>query len=597
MSDRIKWEDIKVKGSEKGAKKTTCPNCSHERKKKNDPCLYVNFESGVAKCFHCMALSFRDDNTVEYEKTYTLPPQNWMNYTNLSEKLVKWFRDVRVIRQDTLIHFGVGEEKAYQPQKQKECNSIVFNYFEGDKVVNKKFRTADKAFTQSKGGKSILYNVNSLIGAETAYIVEGEMDVLAMYEIGVKECVSIPNGANDNDDYWINSEKYLKDVKEFIIATDNDEKGIIIRDKIAQRLGRYRCKYISFEHKDANGELIKGDLRESIKEAKRFPVSGTFTVDDLMPSIMDLHKNGMPETIKIKSDGWQQFNEVFSVMRGHLITGTGIPSHGKSTFSENIVLRYLYDYDMKASLFSPEHSPMALHQANLIQKAVGKPFFSDMDGFTRATPTDVQRYKEWANEKIYLTAPDDGEFPTWGWLFDKFKEQMYSYGIDIFVVDAFNKLGFDKGKSGKSAIDEVLTKLTMFAQMHNVMVFLIAHPTKMQKDERGNYSIPTLYDCSGSADFRNQTHDGFAVHRFFGNEMEEGYTKFVNLKTKYSFQGKIGGEVDFSYHLPTARYYPRGTSPDITDYTIPKNKPEQKSFSLQPNIDFDNLQQESEAPF
>jgi hypothetical protein len=31
---------------------------------------------------------------------------------------------------------------------------------------------------------------------------------------------------NDNDNYWINSEKYIKDIKKFFyIATDNDEKG------------------------------------------------------------------------------------------------------------------------------------------------------------------------------------------------------------------------------------------------------------------------------------------------------------------------------------------------------------------------------------
>lgn len=599
MSDRIKWDDIEVKGSQSGVKKTTCPNCSHERRKKNDPCLYVNFESGVAKCFNCSALSFRDSNTDQtpQERAYVLPPQNWMNYTNLSENLVKWFRDVRRIRQDTLIHFKIGEEKVYQPQKLKECNSIVFNYFEGDSVVNKKFRTADKAFTQSKGGKAILYNVNSLIGSETAYIVEGEMDVLAFYEIGIENVVSIPNGANDNDDYWKNSEKYLKDIKEFVIATDNDEKGIIIREKIAQRLGRFRCKFLAFEHKDANGELINADLRESVKNVQRFAVSGTFTVDGLMPEILDLHKNGMPDTIKVNATDWSNFNRVFTVMRGHLVTITGIPSHGKSTFSENLILRYVYDHEMKCSLFSPEHSPMALHQANLIQKAVAKPFFSDMDGFPRVTIADIERYKNWANEKVYLTAPEDGNFPTWSWIFDKFKEQMYSYGVDLFVIDAFNKLAFDEGKSGKSAIDEVLTKLTMFAQMHNVIIMLIAHPTKMQKDTMGNYSIPTLYDCSGSADFRNQTHDGFVIHRIFENENEEGYTRFINLKTKYSFQGEIGAHVDFKYHVPTARYYPRGHNPDLTDYTKPKEMPQQVSLALSPNIDFDNLQIEEDAPF
>ena len=73
-------------------------------------------------------------------------------------------------------------------------------------MVNKKYRDAEKNFTLSKDGKPMFYNINNIIGKETAYIVEGEFDVLALYEIGIKNAISVPNGANDNDNYWINSE-------------------------------------------------------------------------------------------------------------------------------------------------------------------------------------------------------------------------------------------------------------------------------------------------------------------------------------------------------------------------------------------------------
>ena len=57
---------------------------------------------------------------------------------------------------------------------------------------------------------------------------------------------------------------------------------------------------------------------------------------------------------------------------------------------------------------------------------------------------------------------------------------MYSFGIDIFVIDAFNKVLLPKGNKLEE-INIVLTKLTHFAQSNNVIVFLVAHPTKMQK--------------------------------------------------------------------------------------------------------------------
>ena len=126
----FEWDQITVRGNRSGVKKTTCPACSHDRKKKSDPCLYVNFTTGTAKCFNCDRLAFDESNKIEttFKKDYVLPPQQWMNYTNLSDNLVQWIFKERKITQNTLNQFQVGEEKVWQPAKQKEMNSIVFNY-------------------------------------------------------------------------------------------------------------------------------------------------------------------------------------------------------------------------------------------------------------------------------------------------------------------------------------------------------------------------------------------------------------------------------------------------------------------------------------
>jgi len=132
-------------------------------------------------------------------------------------------------------------------------------------------------------------------------------------------------------------------------------------------------------------------------------------------------------------------------MMGHLVTVTGIPSHGKSNFTEWYVLNLVHDYNLKASFFSPEHTPMSLHQTTFIQKAIGRNFWNDVDGLPRITETDIERYADWANEKLYITSPERGEVATWEWLIDKFKEQLYSYGVNIFVIDAFNKVQMPSG--------------------------------------------------------------------------------------------------------------------------------------------------------
>ena len=170
------WDLIQTNKTN-GTAKLKCPACTDTRKNKQDRSLYVNFNSGVGKCFNdgCSALFFKDSIEKSIVKeNYTLPEQTWRNYTTLSDNLVKHVETERKINQYTLNHFNVTEEKYYQPALSKEVNNIVFNYFEGDVLVNKKYRSGNKKFTQSKNGKPIFYNINSIIGETECYITEGE---------------------------------------------------------------------------------------------------------------------------------------------------------------------------------------------------------------------------------------------------------------------------------------------------------------------------------------------------------------------------------------------------------------------------------------
>lgn len=579
MQNFIDWNVLDFRKSQ-GKEKLRCPSCDESRSDKKDKSLLVNHNDGYGKCFYCDALTFKESKSNE-ERTkvdFKIPSQNWRNYTSLSDKMVKWLES-RKIPQSTAIDLGWTEETHYQPALSKNVTNLVFNFFEGETLVNKKYRSANKKFTQSAGTKSIFYNINAAIGSDEVYIVEGEFDVASLHSIGIKNVISVPNGANDNDQYWEQSESYLKSVKRFVIAVDNDEKGKELKDRIAQRLGRWRCSYIEWNGKDANDDLISGVLEKTAKDKKRFPVSGTFNVNELMPEILDLYDNGLPKTFYPKDRCFAGMKDVFSVMRGQLNVSTGIPSHGKSSFTDWYVLNLIKDYDLKASWFSPEHNPMSLYQTNIIEKVTGKNFWGKCNGneVERVTKEDIKNYEEWANERIYLTDAINGDFPTWDWLFEKFKEQMYSYGIDIFIIDAFNKVLLEKGNRLEE-ISKVLTKLTHFAQSNNVFIFLVAHPTKMQKNEKGIYSVPTLYDVSGSADFRNMTHNGYTIYRHFGtDDNPDEFTEFINMKTKFSFQGSMEKSVRFEYCLENGRFYSNGIEPK---YNMIEGEPERSEKEL-----------------
>lgn len=552
----INWKDISTKNKISGTIKTTCPNCSEGRKKKNDPCLSVNLDKGLAKCWHCENISIRDFK--ESHKKYDLPDQQWRNYTGLSDNIVKWFKS-RGISQKTLIETKITEEKYYQPAKQKEMTNIVFNYFEGDVLRNKKYRSSAKDFTQSKNAKKIFYGINDVIGAEECYIVEGEMDKLSMWEIGIKNVISVPNGAKDSSDYFENCEDYLQSIKKFYIAVDMDGPGLSLEQNLIKRLGKYRCVRVNFKNKDANEDLMESPLllEEGLKNLTEYPIDGTYTAKDIEEDIYNLYDNGYDETLNA-GPAFRGMNEVFSLVRGQLTTVTGIPQHGKSNFIEWYVLNMIKSHDLKASFFSPEHFPMAMHQSTFIEKTIGKPFMYSKN-HDRLKRDEIKDYNEWSKTRIYLTIPEKAEIPTWDWLFSKFEEQIYRYGIDLFIIDAFNKVKMKDGSLFE--INQVLARLTFFCQMHSVNVFLIAHPTKMKMDDQtGKYKIPSLYDVKGSGDFYDQSHNGITVYREY--DVEDPHTRVVITKAKYRFQGEQGAEQKFKYNSANGRFYEYGEHPD-----------------------------------
>lgn len=579
MKELIQWSEIDLKNKTSGAIKALCPKCSHTRKKKNDPCLSVNIDKGMAKCWNCEAISIRD---IQEKKTYNTPPQNWQNYTSLSKQFVDFFQS-RGISQKTIIENRITQETSFIPNEGSKVLCIAFNYFEGGKLLNKKFRSLKKGFMQVKDAKKVFYGLNDIVGCDEVYIVEGEMDKLAMYEHGIKNCISVPNGANDLNDIFQTCENYLKDIKKFFIAVDMDEPGEKLEKELIKRLGKHRCERIQFSGKDANEDLVNLKIEAALKNPKPYPVEGTFTANDVAEEINNLWENGFEKPLKPKGQQWRELNKIFSTLLGQLTVVTGIPTHGKSNFIEDYLINLANDNDLKLSFYSPEHLPMEMHHAQLIEKYTGKPFFNSTLEVEKVKKSEIEAYKNWSAKSLFLTVPEKGVTADWDWLIETFKQQIFRFGIDVFCIDAFNKVR-KKNSDSLGELSEILSRLTLFCQQYNVSIFLVAHPTKMQKDESGvRFKIPTLYDVKGSGDFYDQTHNGLTIYRYFENEANEFVgTIAIPMKLKFKHQGKVGEQARFNFNPNNGRYYSFGTMPNnemINPIELPQIEPNKEFWN------------------
>ena len=182
-------QGIKLNTNQIGNHKTTCPKCSHTRKKKSDPCLSVKLDThggAVWKCHNCewsgsiKGGSTFAPNKAKAVKRPALPPKV---ETLRDQKLCDWFAG-RGISENTLRVFAIYKTEMFFGQKNETC--IAFPYVDGfelEEANNIKYRTADKRFRQEKDAVKTFYKCPDFKVHEATEIifVEGEMDVLSLY--------------------------------------------------------------------------------------------------------------------------------------------------------------------------------------------------------------------------------------------------------------------------------------------------------------------------------------------------------------------------------------------------------------------------------
>jgi len=535
-----------------GKKQGTCPLCSHDRKPENrkQKCASYDWERGLGTCHNC--------NSTFQLHTYQRKGAGDKEYARpepyverlLKSKVTEWFEN-RGISQETLNDLKVGEGPEYMPQTGNKENTIQFNYIIGDQLINVKYRDGRKNFKLYKGAEKVFYNINSIVGYDDCVITEGEMDVLALHEAGIKNAISVPNGAtlhHNNLDYLDNCIDYFEDKQKIILALDTDEPGLALRRELVRRLGAEVCFLVDFEDcKDANEYLIKygkEKLKQTITRSRAYPLENVTTFKDIEGDVTDFVKNGFKPGFQV---GLPNFDRIFSTYTGQFITVTGIPSSGKSDFVDQMVVGYNANYNWKTAFASPENAPNYLHAHKLMRKVWGDmPQRDDIGGGKWNEVADH------VNDNFFFI---DMEKYTLESVLRKGAELVKRKGIKCLVIDPFNKVR----DRNASSIDvniytmEYLTKIETFAKKYDVLVFIVAHPTKMYKNSDGKIEEPTMYNIKGGGEWYDASYHGLLVHR----DYDAKNTKVKVLKVKFQNLGENGGEAFFTWEPKSGSFIPQ----------------------------------------
>ncbi len=472
----------------------------------------------------------------------------------LSKEVIEYF-EKRCITNNTLIRFKVTESLEWMPKAQAEVKAVCFNYYRNEQLVNIKFRAKNKDFKMAKDAELIFYNLDAIKNETTCYITEGEIDCMSLYEAGIFNVVSVPNGASATQaaklEYLDNCFEYFLDKTKIVLVTDNDAAGKRLEEELARRIGFEKCYVVKYSDKckDANEVLVKygkEELRNILETAKRYPLYGEITIEDMYETLNDFFFEGYPVGYDCKVS--EEFDQHLKFYPGQLTIVTGIPGSGKSEFVDWIMTGLATHHSWNWGVCSFE-CPPEIHVTKLAEKLTNKAFAFRSNPMHRMTQNEFEKSLVTINSHFHFMNLSLIDITIDG-IIAKAEEFVKRYGINGFLFDPWNCI--EAKDDTTNYILQCLNKLINFLEKYRVHGFLVAHPTKLKKDlNTKKYVIPNLYDISGSAHFFNRTHNGLSVYRDFETNKVDIYFQ----KVKWSWLGKLGF-CSYDFDKDTRAYKP-----------------------------------------
>lgn len=458
----------------------------------------------------------------------------------------------RGISRQTLERMGVVSGMEFFPDAGKKLPAVCFRYRGGWKARS----YPDKHFVAGKGFKLDFWNIERVLGSETVFIVEGEMDALALIESGIpiEQVLSVPNGAKARPlDEPTEARGYayvekalsegLNKAKRFVWCGDDDDAGRALRQDMAKILGAARFWFVEWPEgcKDANEMLVSDGpeaLRELVTEgAVQWPVIGLYRMGELPdPPALTLWRPGFPE--------WE--SKVMLAPRTMSVV-TGHPGHGKTILWNQIWFQVVRSYAVPACIASFETRPKPHLRRQLRTLFIGA-LEKEM------TDVDVRRADEWINDRyLFLVHPD--QRPSLEWFLDMAEVAVVRHGARIIQVDPWNRLEASRGpnESETEYIGRCLRSIHVFAHDMNCHVQIIAHPAKMDSARKGK--PPELEDIAGSKNWDNMVDQGFVVHRpeIFDGAQRKTTATLYHRKARFEELGHPC-KLELNFDLARGRY-------------------------------------------
>ncbi len=460
----------------------------------------------------------------------------------LSEAHARHLEDNRKIPCEIAAEMGVvsrGPHIAFEYRKNGVCRYLQVKREGKDEEGNR-----TKTFhIEPKGAALFFWNddcLNEPLPPDgTLTIAEGAEDAMSWRVIGATHVVSVPNGTPDRpgegdvdpaEDHrfgylWVHGERGLEldprvnRYKRFIIASDDDKAGRVLRDELALRLGRDRCWWLAYPEgcKDSNEVLIKNGFDGMVAL-----LGGARPI---VPSTL-VKFSDIPEVERpVYSTGWPKVDPFLQLTRPELLIITGAPGSGKSQYALSLFANMAWHHKLPGAILQFEDD-VERNRKDLIgfaQSAMGADFFDD-EGKRRASA--------WVDRMFRTIAPpehiDDDEADedqNLAWLKRGIIEAATRHACKWVLIDPWNEVEhmFGRGETEAVYLNRALRQVKRLGRRLQIIIGIVVHPDKAsaQKD----IDTLSLYDIAGGAVWKNKADHGIVCWR----EQPTNLTTFIKV--------------------------------------------------------------------
>lgn len=538
-----------------------CPFC--DGGPKHEKSFAINLETGAWNCLrtnNCglsgsfFQLQQRLGDKPEYsfhndtkQKTYVKPTAKTLPVSANARALA--FLRNRGLTGDTVKGLGI---------RTTSKGEICFAYYFNGEVVNNKYRTLDKKFWQEKNALPCLYNIDAVDPSEPLIITEGELDTASLVQYGFDNVTSLPAGTNNLD--WIDTNwNLLEKFSVIYLCMDSDEAGQRAVKVIAERLGCWRCRSVTFPYKDANECLMRSVpmdiMQDCFENANEFLPAGLRWASDLRHEIRDEirddNKNiGVPTGFPGLNDflkGWKP---------GQVTIWTGACGSGKTTILNQVCLN-LVKHNQRSLVASLELKASRYLKWAVYQTA----------GRSKLTNAEIDLACDWWEGRLLVW--DNPEQTDANELFGAFEYAAHRYGVQHFVIDSLMRINMSRSDEYRDQKD-FITRVMAFAQKNNCHAHVVCHQRKQSNDMQ----MPDKNNISGTGNISNLADNAIAVWRVpFKAKQKDGGSPDTMLIVQKNRDEGTEGIVDLWFDTDSKRFTSKNQTVSFMD--DPHNKPKQ----------------------